>query len=219
MTPITRRTLRAGPLRTRALRTRARRVAATVALAAGLVAGGCGIPADDGPRDISQDQLPATSTPVDVGAEGQALAVDLWFTRFDGSRDVLTTVSEEVPTGGESGQPTPATVLDALLSGVPDEPGNDPSVVTKIPANTALASQPVLRSGILTIDLDRGISGVQGDGARLAYGQMVCTTDALDGVDGVLFSIDGAPVQPPNGQGETGGAPLTCAAYDNVAAG
>jgi len=203
----------------RALPSRGRRLTAAVSLAAGLAAAGCGIPADDGPRDISQDQLPATSAPVDVGGEGQALAVDLWFTRFDGSRDVLTTVTEEVPTGGESGQPTPATVLDALLGGVPDDPGSDPSVVTKIPADTALASQPELRSGILTIDLDHGISGVQGDGARLAYGQMVCTTDALDGVDGVLFTIDGQPLQPPNGQGETGSAPLTCAAYDNLAAG
>ena len=88
-----------------------------------------------------------------------------------------------------------------------------------IPADTALAAQPELQAGILSVDLDSGMSGIQGDGARLAYGQIVCTADALEGVEGVLFTIEGEPVQPPNGQGETGSAPLTCAAYDELRGG
>ena len=181
------------------------------------VAGGCGIPADDEPRDITQEQLPGSSTTtLEVGEDGQTRAVELYFTRFDGSRDVLTTVELEVPTGGESGLPTPATVLDALLSGVPTDEAIDPGVVTKIPPDTALASQPDLLNGILTVDLDSGISGVQGDGARLAFGQMVCTVDALDGVEGVVFEIEGDPVNPLVGDGETSSAPLTCDEYDNL---
>ncbi len=129
---------------------------------------------------------------------------------------MLTTVELEVPTGGESGLPTPATVLDALLSGVPTDEAIDPGVVTKIPPDTALASQPDLLNGILTVDLDSGISGVQGDGARLAFGQMVCTVDALDGVEGVVFEIEGDPVNPLVGDGETSSAPLTCDEYDNL---
>jgi len=197
----------------RSRRARARLGALAAVLIAGLV-GACGIPADDEPRDISQEQLPGPATTLDVGDEGQTRSVELYFTRFDGSRDVLTTVEREVPTGGESGQPTPATVLDALLSGVPADA--DPAVVTKIPSDTALASQPELLGGVLTVDLDNGISSVQGDGARLAFGQMVCTADLLDGVDGVVFEIEGGPVQTPVGDGETSSAPLTCASYDNL---
>ncbi|HEX5366705.1 MAG TPA: GerMN domain-containing protein [Acidimicrobiales bacterium] len=190
-----------------------------IALTAGLAAlvtvlGACGIPADDRPRHIAQEQLPATSRPADAGGSEQARAVDLWFTRFDGDHDVLTTVTAEVPTASESGRPSPAAVLEALLAGVPEDP--DPAVVTKIPADTALADPPVLEGGILTVDLDNGISGVQGDGARLAYGQIVCTVDGLDGVEGVLFTIEGKAVQPPDGRGETGRDPLSCAAYENL---
>jgi spore germination protein GerM len=181
------------------------------------VLGACGIPADSEPRAITEDQIPdATTTIPDVGDEGQTRSVELYFTRFDGSRDVLTTVQHEVPTGGESGRPTPATVLEALLSGVSADDASDPAVVTKIPADTSLASQPELNGGILTVDLNNGIRGVQGDGARLAFGQMVCTVDLLTGVEGVVFEIEGDPVYPPIGDGETSSAPLTCASYDNL---
>ena len=186
-----------------------------------LFLGACGIPADSEPRAITQEQLPdATATTLDVGQEGQTRLVELYFTRFDGSRDVLTTVDQEVPTGGESGRPTPATVLEALLSGVPtDAAAADPALVTKIPADTSLASQPELNGGILTVDLDNGIRGAQGDGARLAFGQMVCTVDDLPGVDGVVFEIEGDPLYPLVGDGETSSAPLTCASYDNLLGG
>lgn len=189
------------------------------AVLASAALGGCGIPADSEPRAITEEQIPdTTTTTVDV-EEVQTRSVDLYFTRFDGSRDVLTTVEHEVPTGGESGRPTPATVLEALLSGVPTDATSDPAVVTKIPADTSLASQPELNGGILTVDLDDGIRGVQGDGARLAFGQLVCTVDALDGVDGVVFEIEGDPVPPLTGDGETSSAPLTCSSYDNLLGG
>ena len=194
----------------------ARSAALAAVLVAGLV-GACGIPADDEPREITQEELPGTATTaLEVGEEGQTRSVELYFTHFNGDRDVLTTVEREVPTGGESGRPTPATVLDALLSGVPTDGEVDADVVTKIPADTALASQPELLNGILTVDLDSGIRSVQGDGARLAFGQMVCTVDALEGVEGVVFEIEGDPVNPLVGDGETSSAPLTCDAYDNL---
>lgn len=200
------------------IRHRARNALLAALLLAGPALAACGIPADDAPRDISQDQVPDTpEDTVDVDGDGQARLVDLWYTRFDGDRDVLTPVEEQVTTG-EAGRPTPAVVLDRLLAGVPPDAGTA-GVVTKIPPDTSLAAQPELRSGILTIDLDSGISGIQGDGARLAYGQMVCTADALEGVEGVVFTLEGQPLQAPNGQGEAGSAPLTCADYDNLGGG
>jgi spore germination protein GerM len=192
-----------------------RRIVAAAALAAlAALAGGCGIPADDEPRTLSPDQVPETTVSTLRNSGAQRRSVVLYFVRFDGDRDVLTPVDLEVPVGGESGMPTPSTVLDALLSGVPASV--EDATVTKIPPGTDLARQPQLRGGTLTIDLDSGISAVQGDGSRLAYGQMVCTVDGLDGVDRVAFEIEGRTVHPLDGDGDTADGPLTCASYRGV---
>jgi spore germination protein GerM len=191
---------------------------ASVAVA-GAVLAGCGIPADDEPRAVSPEQLPTSTTTLPSDGEDETRAVDLWFVRFDGERDVLTPVEREIPLRSESGQPTPASVLDALLSGVLADEGAEASIVTKIPHDTALAGQPVLENGTLTVDLGRGISGVQGDGSRLAYGQMVCTAEGLAGVEDVEFLVEGEPVQPLDGNGQVSSAPLTCASYENLIGG
>jgi spore germination protein GerM len=200
-----------------AARSRRARLVAAGALAAAVL-GACGIPADDEPRAVSQEQLPSTTTTTVVD-ESQTVAVDLYFVHSEEDRDVLTTVEREVPVRSESGQPTPATVLESLLGGVTAEERDEAAVVNRIPPDTALASPPVLSGGTLTVDLDRRISTVQGDGARLAYGQMVCTMDALDEVERVLFLVEGEAVQPPDGNGEVSSAPLTCASYDNLLGG
>jgi spore germination protein GerM len=176
----------------------------------------CGIRADDGPREITQDQQPDDVDPdAQLPSDGPTLLADLYFARFDGSRDNLVTVEREVPTGSSSSTPTPGPVLEALLAGVPDDETGD--IVTKIPADTRLDGQPVLDdAGVLTIYLTPTVSGVQSNGARLAYGQMVCTADALDQVEGVLFVVDDQPVQAPTGAGETSSAPLTCDSYTNL---
>lgn len=187
---------------------------AVVALVA-LVLSACGIQADDGPREITQDQQPDdVDAGVEVPSDGPTLLADLYFARFDGSRDNLVSIEREVPTGSSSSTPTPGPVLEALLAGVPaDEEAGD--IVTKIPADTKLDGQPVLdAAGVLTVYLTP--TRVQGDGARLAYGQMVCTADALDQVDSVLFVVDDQPVQAPTGAGETSSAPLTCDSYANL---
>ncbi len=197
--------------------TRARAALAAVVLLLVGWAAACGIPADDTPRAISQEQVPDDlDSEGDIADDGQTLLADLYFTRFDGSRDNLVSVEREVPTGGSSSTPTPATVLEALLAGVQDDDPGAEDIVNKIPADTALVGQPDLVDGVLTVDLNSAISGVQGDGARLAYGQMVCTADALDEVRGVLFAIEGQPVQAPTGAGETSDAPLTCESYANL---
>ncbi len=192
------------------------RVAAlTVLLAGGLAA--CGIPADDGPRAISQDQAPDDlGGGADVSEDGQTLLATLYFAQFGGERDNLVTLEREVPTGGSSSTPTPATVLEALLAGVPDDGEETDTMVTRIPAGTALAGQPELVGGLLTVDLNAAIFGVQGDGARVAYGQMVCTADALEEVESVQFTVEGQAVQAPMGDGEASSTPLTCESYANL---
>lgn len=191
---------------------RFRGAALAVLLVGGFTA--CGIPADDGPRAISQDQAPDDlDSGTEVSEDGQTLLATLYFAQFGGERDNLVTLEREVPTGGSSSTPTPATVLEALLAGVPE---GDDTIVTRIPPGTRLASQPQLVGGLLTVDLNAAIDGVQGDGARIAYGQMVCTADALDEVESVQFTVEGQPVQAPMGDGEASSTPLTCDSYANL---
>jgi spore germination protein GerM len=58
---------------------------------------------------------------------------------------------------------------------------------------------------------------VQNEGAWLAFGQMVCTAEALSGVDGVRFTREGERLDAPNGEGEATTRPLTCADYEALA--
>ncbi|MDD9370690.1 MAG: GerMN domain-containing protein [Acidimicrobiales bacterium] len=179
----------------------------------------CGIPGDDGPRAIDREQIPANSGADSDGAgDGRTALADLYFATPGDTIDNLVIVRREVP-AGSSTSPTPSTVLENLLLGPQDD--DDPvgdvnleNVVTLIPPETQLASPPELDDGILTVDLNSAINGVQGEGARSAYAQLVCTADALAEVRGVRFTIDGEPVNAPTA-GENSSAPLTCESYAN----
>jgi spore germination protein GerM len=179
-------------------------------------AAGCGIPGDEGPRAIDKEQIPDSGDVAEGGgSDGRTVLADLYFTSSDdGFR--LVVVQREVPTGGSSPAPTPSTVLENLLAGKQDDDqpagGDHADITTLIPPQTQLASPPLLAGGILTIDLNSAINGVQGEGARVAYGQLVCTADALDEVQGVRFTIDGEPVNAPTA-GENSSEPLTCESY------
>ncbi|HEX5946623.1 MAG TPA: GerMN domain-containing protein [Acidimicrobiales bacterium] len=202
-------------------RARARMALGVVVLLGSLAA--CGIPGDEGPRAIDQEQIPDQGAAAGgAPGDGRTALADLYFTTHDGTRDRLVVVQRQVPAGGSASAPTPSTVLENLLLGTQE--GDDPvgdtnleNVVTLIPPQTQLASPPELADGILTVDLNTAINGVQGEGARSAYGQLVCTADALVDVRGVLFSIDGEPVNAPTA-GENSGEPLTCDDYANMVA-
>lgn len=195
-------------------RVRALLVALATAVA---VAAGCGIPADDEPRAVSREQVPGDlEEPPEGQAEGRTVTATLYFTRYDGDRDNLAGVDRQVPASGADTSASPSTVLEALLDG-PTSAEEADNLLTKIPADTALDGQPELdRSGTLTVRLNGAINRVQGDGARLAFGQMVCSVDPLPQVDSVLFAVEGQPFQAPNGDGETSSEPLTCDSYANL---
>jgi spore germination protein GerM len=192
-----------------------RRRAAALALLLCATATACGIPADESPRAVTDRAMPEELDDATDSGNGQRTRTVIFFSRFDDDRgDILVPTEREVPTGGPSGEPTPGTVLEALFAGAEDDSEAGERLVTKVPADTDLASQPQLAAdGTLTIDLNSAISGVQSDGAQLAYGQMVCTVTSLERVDQVLFTVDGQPTWPPTGEGVSSDGPLTCTSY------
>jgi spore germination protein GerM len=192
-----------------------RRRAAALVLLLSATATACGIPADESPRAVTDRAMPEELDDAADSGNGQRTRTVIFFSRFDDERgDVLVPTEREVPTGGPAGEPTPGTVLEALFAGAEDDGEAGERLVTKVPADTDLASQPQLAAdGTLTIDLNSAISGVQSDGAQLAYGQMVCTVTSLARVDQVLFTVDGQPTWPPTGEGVSSDGPLTCTSY------
>lgn len=196
-----------------------RRAAGLVLVLTGAAAA-CGIPADDSPRAVTDRAMPEELDDAIGNLDGQRTRTVIFFSRFDDDRgDILVPTEREVPAGGPSGQPTPGTVLEALFAGVEDDGDTGERLVTKVPADTDLASQPQLAAdGTLTIDLNSAISGVQSDGAQLAYGQMVCTVTNLERVDQVLFTVDGQPTWPPTGEGVSSDGPLSCTSYSSLLA-
>jgi spore germination protein GerM len=199
---------------------RARRLVALVLAAAAATAAGCGITADDEPRAISQEQVPdGNGDSVDNTAGGATDNATLYFTRFDGDRTLIVPVEVPVPVEAATSTPDPANVLETLLIGRPEDLAAAEGLQTKIPPDTALASPPVLQAdGTLDVDLTTGIFATQADGARLAYGQIACTADALAGVEAVRFRVEGEPLQAPDGEGQSTELPVTCDSYANLLA-
>jgi spore germination protein GerM len=181
-------------------------------------AAGCGIPADDHPRAISKDQIPGQAgegQPESTAVETQLAT--LYFTAREGDHSLLVPVSRAVPVGSSSPTLVPANVLETLLSGAPSAEEEDRGLGTAIPAGTATVDQPeVDEHGILNVDLNDNIFQVQGEASALAWGQIVCTVDALGQVQGVRFSVEGEPQSVPMGDLEASDGAVTCDDYTNL---
>ena len=171
------------------MRTRVRAIAAlTAAVVTGaLVAAGCGLPNDDGPQAVAADEIPfGLLSPSSSEPSGQGSTsgpeVDLYFVEGDRLSPVPRQVTDAEPT----------TILESLLAGKTAE---DPAAVeTLIPSETALNG--VSRDGdTLTVDLNDGITRIQGEPLRRAFAQIVYTlTRPAGGINNVLFLVNGEPV-------------------------
>ena len=195
-----------------------RAVAALVGLGL-LLAAACGVPADDKPRAISCEQIPGQAGAAgDATGNAETKPARLYFTQLAGDRNLLVPVKVPVPIGSapELGPP-PRAVLETLLSGIPGGEDDVKKFTTNIPPKTALAGPLQIDSaGTLTIDLNEAIFDVGSTASRLAFGQIVCTADALPGVNAVRFEVEGRARRVPMGDGEASSEPLTCDSYRNL---
>lgn len=190
------------------------RRATTLGLAvalAGLAA--CGIPADDEPQAIPRQNVPEAvleTTTDTTRPEGQVPG-RVYLVQSPDDQPHLVPVERPVAAESATARPTPAAVLEALLQATPDDGERATGITNQIPRATRLASPPEPVAGRLVIDLTSGIYDVQGGNQLAAFGQIVCTVDALDGVDAVLFQVDGEPIEVPRGtRGVLTTDPVTC---------
>jgi spore germination protein GerM len=182
----------------------------------------CGIPTDTEPRAIPRENLPSgviDSTTTTATPSGLTAPADVYLMMpTDEGRPRLVRVERESPIERESSSPTPAAVLEVLLAAAPTPSEEERGITNAIPTGTRLASPPELESGVLRVDLTERIYDSQGDTQLAAFGQIVCTADALDEVEAVRFAVGGEDIAATDGGGATTNASLTCDDYDNLLA-
>jgi spore germination protein GerM len=173
---------------------------------------GCGIPTDDGPRAISNENVPddvADDTTEPTPSQSTVGAPIYLVQSPDDPR--LVDVQRRVPAGSSpAADPDPAAVLETLLTATANPQEQSNGITNLIPEDTRLASQPELARGTLVVDLTSEIFDVEGENQRAAFGQIVCTANRLDGVHFVRFLVAGEPTEVQVDSGATGGA-VTCA--------
>jgi spore germination protein GerM len=183
--------------------------AAIAVVTLGLV--GCGIPTDDNPRAISSESLPdaAVDDTTEATASEPTVAAPIYLVQSpDDPR--LVDVKRRVPAGSPAAGPDPAAVLETLLSATPNPREQANGITNLIPEDTRLASQPQLARGTLVVDLTNEIFDVEGEPQRAAFGQIVCTANALEGVNLVRFLVQGEPTGVQADSGAVDG-PVSCA--------
>jgi spore germination protein GerM len=183
--------------------------AAIAVVTLGLV--GCGIPTDDNPRAISSESVPdaAVDDTTEATASEPTVAAPIYLVQSpDDPR--LVDVERRVPAGSPAAGPDPAAVLETLLSATANPREQANGITNLIPEDTRLASQPALARGTLVVDLTNEIFNVEGEPQRAAFGQIVCTANALEGVNLVRFLVQGEPTGVQADSGAVDG-PVSCA--------
>jgi Immunoglobulin-like domain of bacterial spore germination/Sporulation and spore germination len=105
--------------------------------------------------------------------------------------------------------------LEALLEG-PASFEAENGVGTAVPQGTQLLGLTI-DDGIATVDLTSEFESGGGSLAMfLRLGQVVCTLDQFPTVDGVLFKLDGEPVDVFSGEGIVLDHPVGCKDYEDV---
>ncbi|MGH9113722.1 MAG: GerMN domain-containing protein [Acidimicrobiales bacterium] len=196
--------------------TRRRPLGATVAALVGavVVVGGCGIPADEEPRAIPRDNVPSGVLGDDTGSTvpgGDTVTAGIYLVQTSEEGRQLVEVARQAAAA------TPAGVLEALFDATVSDEEAETGITTLVPSATGLASQPELVDGTLTIDLTEGFSTVQGEGLSAAFGQIVCTADALGDVERVRFEVAGRSTEAIDGDGAAAD-PVSCRNYSSLLA-
>ena len=174
----------------------------------------CGVQLDDEPRAIATDSLPygllepsttggdTTSTAPTPLPTFQATSVFL----VD-NNDFLTEVRRQLP-----GEVRVAAAVGSLLT-PPTEAEVNGGLRTAITSTITLRSVAGPVDGLVTIDLTAEATEGSPDIPRLAFAQLVHTATAVEGVDRVLFQVDGQAREVPTGEGQSTAEPLSRADY------
>ena len=178
-------------------------------VAVAVVAGACGVSADDDPRAIPgtvpfrllEPTVDTTTTTAPLGET--TTRVTIYLTDAEG---LLVDVRREVA--------APATVedaIEALLLGPTEDEAR--RVSTQITSNTQLLGVQGPEDGLVTVNLSRQLLDITGRPQILALAQVVYTATSFPAVDRVLFRFEGQRAEVPNVDGELTPSPVGRRSY------
>jgi hypothetical protein len=186
----------------------------------GFVAASCGTGngAESAGPVPSGNESPSTQTygpetgslPIPTDTSGQSSGVvryKVWFHRGE-QLFVVTRTQSATPRVGTA-------AMEALLQG-PSPSERSAGVATQIPDGTQLLGL-IVDKGIATVDLTSEYESGGGTASMtMRLAQVVCTLDQFPTVKGVLFKLDGRPVDVLGGEGIVIDHPLRCRDYRDL---
>jgi spore germination protein GerM len=191
----------------------ARRVAGrwrlAVALGAAVLLGACSAPVDSGPKAIGAARLPeglrteSSSTTTTIAPTGESEEVTIYYI---GQDQRLAPVKRRV---------TPPITVQKVLQKLFTPPTTSEGVTgyrTAISAETTVLSA-LVENKIVTVDVSKVFAFGPVDDQIRAYAQVVFTAVDVEGVTGVLFSVNGRRLEVPAGDGSNQSAPLGRGSY------
>ena len=172
----------------------------------------CGVPTGGEPGTIPASEVPyglaapRSSTPPATSSPAREDRPRIYLVNPDG---VLVASGRSV--SGDGPQDRLRDLLRQLATG-PTTGERDDQLTTSLPPEARL-SVTALEGGTATVDLAGTDQSPSGRQSRRAVGQIVLTATSLPGVDAVLLTHDGQPLEAPLPSGELTSAPLTADDY------
>jgi len=177
-----------------------RRIGLVAALVlAALLAGGCAIPTESGPRTIAPDRVPfhllspvASATTTTLPRLSSLVPVKVFFIT---PNQLLQAVDRVVVSPAQLTE-----VINALLAG-PSSSEVANGTTTAIPSNVRVLSATV-QGAIVTVNFDDQFGAITGSATELAVAQVVATVTGQVGLSsGVIFEINGERTSVPIASG------------------
>ena len=172
----------------------------------------CGVPTGSAPTTIAPADVPyglaAPASPPSA-APSSVPRDEAGWAYLVGPDEAL------LPRARDTGTGSPAERLEELLSGLaagPTEEEQAQGLSTALPQGLEL-SVTGIDAATATIDLSGAATLPSGEDSRRAVAQLVLTATSLPGVEAVLLTSDGKPVEAPLPSGELTDLPLSPADY------
>lgn len=200
-----------------------RSVAVTLAVAVAATVTGCGLSADDEPRNIAAADLPTDildpNTTSTTAPSGSTAAVVVYLLSGSDDSTHLRPVSRtiEVGRGDADVAARAAERVRALLLPL-SEAEEAAGLVSSIPADTALIDTKIDGpSQELTVNLSGALFDVQLKALANSFAQIVWTVTELEGVRSVRFQAEGVDFRALNADGAEQDGAVTTADYRSLA--
>jgi len=187
-----------------------RRLVCAVVALVGLAA--CGVPTKGEPTTIPAAEIPyRLAAPEPTDSSDTTLQTDAAATviYLVAPGDVL------VPRGRDLPSEPMVDRLEALLRELavgPSAPERADELSSKLPPEVMLDVSQV-DGGIATIDIGGPVDAPSGSDSQIAVAQIVLTATSVPGVDEVLLTREGEPIEAPLPDGELTSSPLTADEY------